>query len=169
MSCSSRKYCSPFSLNDDCWCSHVQKPEKWLLESNFKLTHLVSIHCPSPINTRGERKYKKGRASLVVQWLSVCLPMQGTQVQALAGEDPTCRGVAGLVLHNYWACALEPASHNCWAHVPQLLKPTRLESVLRNKRSHDSGRPVHCNEEWLPLTATRESLLTATKTQHNHK
>ena len=28
-------------------------------------------------------------ASLVVQWLRVCLPMQGTQVQALVWEDPT--------------------------------------------------------------------------------
>ena len=26
--------------------------------------------------------------------------------------------------HNYWACALEPGSHNYWAHVPQLLKLT---------------------------------------------
>ena len=25
--------------------------------------------------------------------------------------------------HNYWACALEPASYSPWAHVPQLLKP----------------------------------------------
>ena len=25
--------------------------------------------------------------------------------------------------HNYWACALEPTSHNYWAHEPQLLSP----------------------------------------------
>ena len=24
--------------------------------------------------------------------------------------------------HNYWACALEPRSHNQWTHMPQLLK-----------------------------------------------
>ena len=29
----------------------------------------------------------------------------------------------------------------------QLLKPARLEPVLRNKRSHRSEKPVHCNEE----------------------
>ena len=29
-------------------------------------------------------------ASLVVQWLRICLPMQGTQVQSLVQEDSTC-------------------------------------------------------------------------------
>ena len=42
-----------------------------------------------------------GRASLVAQWLRVCLPMQGTRVRALVWEDPTCRGAAGPVSHNY--------------------------------------------------------------------
>ena len=28
-------------------------------------------------------------ASLVVQWLRICLPMQGTRVRALVWEDPT--------------------------------------------------------------------------------
>ena len=45
-------------------------------------------------------KYKK-RASLVAQWLNICLPMQGTRVRALVWEDPTCRGAAGPVSHNY--------------------------------------------------------------------
>ena len=40
-------------------------------------------------------------ASLVAQWLRVCLPMQGTWVRALVWEDPTCRG------------ATRPVSHNC--------------------------------------------------------
>ena len=30
--------------------------------------------------------------SLVVQWLRIRLPMQGTQVRALVREDPTCHG-----------------------------------------------------------------------------
>ena len=77
----------------------------------------------------------KNRTSLVVQWLRIRLPRQGTWVWALVQEDPTCRGATKPVRHNYWACALEPASHNYWAHVPQLLKPARLEPMLRN-RSH---------------------------------
>ena len=40
-------------------------------------------------------------ASLVVQWLRICLPMQGTRVRALVWEDPTCRGAARPVSHNY--------------------------------------------------------------------
>ena len=81
-------------------------------------------------------------------------------VRALVWEDPTCRGATKPVCHNYWACVLEPASHdyepachnhwacalelvshNYWslwattteAHEPQLLKPVRLEPLLRNK------------------------------------
>ena len=45
------------------------------------------------------------RASLVVQWLRVCLPMQGTRVRALVWEDPTCHGATEPVSHNCWACA----------------------------------------------------------------
>ena len=52
------------------------------------------------------------RDSLVVQWLRIRLPMQGTRVQALVQEDPTCCGATKPVHHNYGACALEPASHN---------------------------------------------------------
>ena len=44
-------------------------------------------------------------ASLVTQWLRICLPMQGTQVRALVWEDPTCHGATRPVSHIYWACA----------------------------------------------------------------
>ena len=40
-------------------------------------------------------------ASLVAQWLRVCLLMRGTRVRALVWEDPTCRGAAGPVSHSY--------------------------------------------------------------------
>ena len=43
-------------------------------------------------------------ASLVVQWLGVRLPMQGTRVQSLVWEDPTCHA---------WSN---------WAHGPRLLR-----------------------------------------------
>ena len=73
--------------------------------------------------------------------------MQGTRVRALVWEDPTCHGAAKPVRHNSWAWALEPASHNYLAHVPQLLKPAHLEPMLLNKRSHRSEKPAHHNEE----------------------
>ena len=89
------------------------------------------------------------RASLVAQWLRICLLMQGTQVRALVWEDPTCRG------------ATRPVS--------QTTEPVSLEPVLRNKRGHDSERPVHHDEEWPPLAATGESPRTETKTQHSNQ
>ena len=39
--------------------------------------------------------------SLVAQWLRICLTMQGTQVRALALEDPTCYGATKPMDHNY--------------------------------------------------------------------
>ena len=45
-------------------------------------------------------RHSKG-ASLVAQWLRICLPMQGTRVRALVWEDPTCRGATKPVSHNY--------------------------------------------------------------------
>ena len=41
------------------------------------------------------------RASLVAQWLRIRLPMQGTRVQALVQEDPTCRRATKPMCHNY--------------------------------------------------------------------
>ena len=109
------------------------------------------------------------RASLVVQWLRVRLLMWETRVRVLGQEDPTCCGATNPVHHNYWTCALEPTSHNYWAHMPQLLKPVHLEPVLHSKRSHCNEKPAHHNKEYPPLTAARESLHTATKTQRSQK
>ena len=71
--------------------------------------------------------------SLIAQWLIIRLLTQGTWVPSLVWEDPTCCGAPKPVSHNYWVCALESASRNYWAHMPQLLKPERLEPVLHNK------------------------------------
>ena len=46
-------------------------------------------------------KKKNLGTSLVVQWLRISLPMQGTWVRALVWEDPTCRGAAKPVRRNY--------------------------------------------------------------------
>ena len=53
------------------------------------------------ISLRYEYRKQTNRASLVVQWLRICLPMQGTRVRALVWEDPTCRESTGPVSHNY--------------------------------------------------------------------
>ena len=41
------------------------------------------------------------RIFLVVQWLRICLPMQGTQVRSLVLEDPTCHRATKPGPHNY--------------------------------------------------------------------
>ena len=66
-------------------------------------------------------KMRNGGASLVAQWLRVCLPMQETRVQALVWEDPTCRGATRPVSHNYWACV----SGAC---APQRERPRQWEA-----------------------------------------
>ena len=45
-------------------------------------------------------KKSTNRASLVAQWLRICLLMQETRVRALVWEDPTCHGAAGPVSHS---------------------------------------------------------------------
>ena len=47
------------------------------------------------------KKKNSSGTSLVAQWLGICLSMQGTQVRSLVWEDPTCRGAAKPVCHNY--------------------------------------------------------------------
>ena len=54
--------------------------------------------------------------SLVVQWLRICLPVQGTRVQSLVQEDPTCHGATK-------ARAPQLLSLCSRAHEPQLLSP----------------------------------------------
>ena len=50
-----------------------------------------------------KKYYKKQRlgTSLVAQWLRIQLPVQETWVRSLVQEDPTCRGTAKPVSHNY--------------------------------------------------------------------
>ena len=62
---------------------------QWLWKGELgknQLKHSIRINC---------------RASLVAQWLRILLPMQGTRVQALLREDPTCRRATKPVRHNY--------------------------------------------------------------------
>ena len=53
------------------------------------------------LKQKAEESERRLRASLVAQWLRVHLPMQGTRVQALVREDPTCRGATKPTRHNY--------------------------------------------------------------------
>ena len=92
------------------------------------------------------------RTSLAVQWIRICLQCCWTWVRSLVSEDFTCLGAAKPMHHNSWACVL------------QLLKPTCLEPVRPDARSHWNEKPAHHDEERPLLSVTRESPLAATKT-----
>ena len=70
---------------------------------------------------------KNLRTSLVGQWLRICVPVLGTQIQSLLQEDSTCCGAMKPLTHNYWTLPL------------QLLKPVC-------PRAHAPHKISHCNE-----------------------
>ena len=80
----------------------------------------------------------------MVQWLRICLAMLGTQVRSLVQEDPT------------YLRATKPSATT-----------TEARTLLSNKRSHHDENPAQHNEGQPLLTATRESLHKATKSQHS--
>ena len=71
--------------------------------------------------------------------------MRETRVCSLIWEDPTCHGAFKPMWHNYLVCALEPRSCNCWAHVPQLLKPMHSWACAPQQE-----RPQQWEEACLP-------------------
>ena len=80
---------------------------------------------------------------MVVQWIEIHLPMQGTRIRSQVWEESTCHGAIKSVCHNHWACMpqlLKPmhpraTQQNYWVPRLQFLKPEHLETVLSNKRS----------------------------------
>ena len=70
----------------------------------FCFSKVKSLHYYTFLISFGSCKFsfikRSDGASLVAQWLRICLPMQGTRVRALVWEDPTCHGATGPVSHN---------------------------------------------------------------------
>ena len=91
-------------------------------------------------------KAEKLGISLVVQWLRICLPMQGTWVQSLVQE-------------------LRSTCHR--ATKPQLLNLSILEPTIHSKRSRCNEKPTLRNKEEPLLATTRESPHTAMRKQRS--
>ena len=68
---------------------------------------------------------------LVAQWQRVHLPMQETWVPPMIQEDPLGHGAIKHLWHrhNYWACALEPRSHNHKSPWPTTRGATKMRSL----------------------------------------
>ena len=81
--------------------------------------------------------------SLVIQWLRIRLPMQGTRVPSLVWEDSTCRGAAKPVHHDCWAHAL-------WSLCFTTCKVTAVEAPQLGRRLHLQRRERACMQQWRP-------------------
>ena len=111
-------------------------------------TILQSSHCSHFKHEETETQISFKRASLVAQWLRVCLLMRGTRVRALVWEDPTCRGATGPVSHNYCACtsgacAPQQERPQQWeAHAPRWgVAPARRNWRKPSHRDEDPTQP----------------------------
>ena len=83
--------------------------------------------------------------SLMVQWIRIHLPMQGTWVQSLVLEDSTCRGAPKPVSHDYWdsaetteareprACALQQEKSWQWEALALQRKSSSCQPRLEKK------------------------------------
>ena len=113
--------------------TYLQSIWFWGLRGNWESRVLLSPNSQDFCVNSGDRaqdsiqyflKVSWG-TSLVVQWLRVHLPMQGTRAWSLVREDSTCHRATKPMCCNYWACVpqlLKPAHSG--ACVLQLLKPT---------------------------------------------
>ena len=78
-----------------------------IFQSNERYSSPVVIHpipnllfnCSNYLKKKSKTNFK--RISLVVQWMGVHLPMQGTRVQSLVWEGSTCPGATEPGHHNY--------------------------------------------------------------------
>ena len=118
--------------------SEIEVAQSCLGDSNMQqhgdpLIYLMAWPWPWPLFTGWSLLWAElypiqlhAEISLVVQWQSICLPMQGTLVWSLVLEDSTLHWATKPVDHNYWS-------------------PHTLETMLCNKRSHCNEKPVYDN------------------------
>ena len=90
--CTSERETKPGKVSEKGFCRDIQHCVNFLLIKVCLRDQQHQHHL--------EMMIKNFWASLVAQWLRICLLMQGTRVRALVWEDPTCRGAAGPVSHN---------------------------------------------------------------------
>ena len=98
------------------------------------------------IREKYKSKLQWVRTSLVVQWVRIHLPVEGTWIQSLIREDSSCLRTSKPMRHNYWTWALGRKSHNCWAPELELLKhvPSRAHAP---KQEEPPQREAHTTQQ----------------------
>ena len=131
-------------------CGHLQMREEVTeIQKEFKLwcceIILILVQIGKEEWTRWEEtKAEHSGASLVVQWLRICLPRQVTQVQSLLQEDPTY--LRATMPINCWSpCAWSLCTRQ--EEPPQWEVPTpQLESSLHSpqpEKAHTAMKTQH--------------------------
>ena len=83
-------------------------------------------------------------ASLMVQWLRICPPVQRTQVRYLVQEDSIChKATKPTSRATQPVCQSHKLHHS--ACVPRLPETSVLEPVACKQRSLHSKKPTHCS------------------------
>ena len=84
----------------------------------------------------------------MVQWLTICLPMQVTQVKLLVREDPTYHEATKFqALQSPGSKTTEPTGHSYEACTPQrLCSATRETTTVRSPRTTTAEYPSRRNE-----------------------
>ena len=109
-----------FSKKEKVWCQTVRQVNN----QSIKILWMKDLRQVLKYNSQNQISYmcsiawiythSKGTqtlTSLVIQWLRICLQMQGTWVQSLVWENSTYSKATKPMSHNYWAPALEPVLH----------------------------------------------------------
>ena len=96
---------SPHTTTTELACSRAGAPQLESLYASTTEPTRSGARTPQWKTPCAATKISCARASLVAQWLRICLLMQGTWVRALVWEDPTCRGASRPMSHSCWACA----------------------------------------------------------------
>ena len=130
-----------FNLCNMVYCVFLIDHKEWKTIANHG--HLV------PFSTVAEIYMIK--ASLVVQWLGICLAMQWTPFRSLV------QGQSDMPMQQLTPCgtATKLTCPNNWS-------PCTVEPLLHNKRSHCNQKPACCNWRAPLISATRESRHAAT-------
>ena len=89
--------------------------------------------------------------SLMVQWMGIHLPIQGTQVQSLVWEDSTCVGATKAHVPQLLSPRAATAeAHTPWSPRPRIREAAAMRSLcttMKSSPAHTYSKPSRSNED----------------------